>query len=95
LGNDRVLKSLSSGRWKVQTVAIIAILESYSKIVDALEGIADDQSQKEETIREAENLANKMQELAFVFMFTKWNEVLQHFHLTNQSLQEKELDLKT
>uniref|UniRef100_A0A674J5Q6 HAT C-terminal dimerisation domain-containing protein n=1 Tax=Terrapene triunguis TaxID=2587831 RepID=A0A674J5Q6_9SAUR len=76
-------------------LATSAILESYSKIVDALESIAEDQSQKGETIREAENIANKMQELEFVFMLTMWNEILQHFYHTSQALQEKELDLKT
>lgn len=76
-------------------MATSAILESYSKIVDALESIAEDQSQKGETIQEAENIANKMQELEFVFMLTMWNEILQHFYHTSQALQEKELDLKT
>uniref|UniRef100_A0A8C3HPZ8 Uncharacterized protein n=1 Tax=Chrysemys picta bellii TaxID=8478 RepID=A0A8C3HPZ8_CHRPI len=95
LGNDHVLKSLSNTRWEAHAVATSAILESYSKIVDALESIAEDQSQRGETIREAENIANKMQELEFVFMLTMWNEILQHFCHTSQALQEKELDLKT
>ena len=70
-------------------------MQSYSKILDALESIAEDHSQKGETILEAENIGNKMQELEFVFMLVMWNEILQHFHRTSQALQHKELDLKT
>ena len=76
-------------------MATSAILESYSKILDALESIAEDHSQKGETILEAENIGNKMQELEFVFMLVMWNEILQHFKRTSQALQHKELDLKT
>lgn len=38
-------------------MATSAILESYLKIIDALESIADDLSQKGETRQEAENIA--------------------------------------
>lgn len=50
LGNHCVMKSLSDTRWETHAVATTEILESYSKIAGGLENIAEDQSQKGETI---------------------------------------------
>lgn len=47
--------------------------------MNVLESIGKDQSQKGETIQEAESTATKMQEPELVFMLTRWNEVLQQF----------------
>ena len=52
---------------------------SFLKILEALECVAEDQSQKGDTRREANNIANKMQELEFVFMLNFWDEILQNF----------------
>ena len=56
-----------------------AILKSFLKI-PVLDCIAKDQSQKGDTRREANNIANKMQLLEFIFMLNFWNEILQDFH---------------
>ena len=65
-------------------MATAAILKSFLKILEALDCIVEDQSQKEDTRREADNIANKMQELEFVFMLNFWNEILQNFHRVSQ-----------
>ncbi len=49
-------------------MATAAILKYFLKILEALECIAEDKSQKGNTRREANNISNKMQELEFVFM---------------------------
>ena len=95
IGNERVLKSLSDTRWEAHAVATAAIIKSYSQIVEALENLSDDQLQKGETRREARNIANKMQELEFVFMLNFWNEILQKFHKTSKCLQSESAILQT
>ena len=61
---------------------------SFLKILEALECIAEDQSQKGDTRREGNNIANKMQELEFVFMLNFWDEILQNV------LQNEDVNLK-
>lgn len=76
-------------------MATAAILKSFLKILEALECIAEDWSQKGDTRREANNIANKMQELEFVFMLNFWDEILQNFHRVSQVLQNEEVNLQT
>ena len=47
-------------RWEAHVIAIESILKSYPQIVEYL---PEDYSQKGDTRREGENIANKMQEL--------------------------------
>lgn len=93
LQDKKILKSLSDTRWAAHSAATSAILESFSEIIDALESIADDQSQKGDTMQEAASLANKMMELEFVLMLVIWQDILQHFHKTSTALQQEELNL--
>ena len=66
--NESVLKSLSDTRWKAHATATAEILKSFLKILEALDRIAEEQSQKVDARREANNIGNKTQELEFVFM---------------------------
>ena len=93
LGQKPVVKSLSDTRWEAHAVATNAILDSYCEIVDALESIADDSSQKGETVREAENIVGKIQEFEFVLMLVIWNEILRHFNNTSKALQSAKTHL--
>ncbi|XP_038649470.1 LOW QUALITY PROTEIN: zinc finger MYM-type protein 1-like [Scyliorhinus canicula] len=95
VGNESVLKSLSDTRWEAHAMATAAILKSFLKILEALEYIAEDQSQKGDARREANNIADKMQELEFVFMLNFWNEILHIFHRVSQVLQNEDVNLKT
>ncbi|KAJ7324557.1 hypothetical protein JRQ81_017577 [Phrynocephalus forsythii] len=56
---------------------------------EALEYIAKHQSQKGDTRREANYIADKMQELEFVFRLNFWNEILQNFQSTPSSTNEE------
>ena len=49
--------------------------EIFPIILKKLDTIAEDQSQKEDTRGEANNIAYKMQELEFVFMLNFRNEI--------------------
>ena len=59
-------------------VATAVIINSYFKILDALEYLSDDQLKNCDTRREAKNIANKMQELEFVFMLHYFNGTLKN-----------------
>ncbi len=76
-------------------MATAAISKSFLKILEALECIAEDQSQKGDTRREANNISNKMQELEFVFMLNFWDDILQNFHRVSKVLQNEDMNLKT
>ncbi|GBP12569.1 Zinc finger MYM-type protein 1 [Eumeta japonica] len=71
------------------------ILETYNKIIDALDVISVDDMHKGETRREAANLSNKLQELEFVLMLVIWDEILQTFRKVNKVLQDPEVTLET
>ena len=60
-------------------MATAAILKSYLKILEALEYIAEDKSQKGDARREANNISYKRQELEFVFMLNFWNNICRTF----------------
>ena len=68
LSNEKVVKDLSDTRWEAHSAATEAIKKSFAKILEALESLADDDTQKGETRQEAEGLINRMQELEFAIM---------------------------
>ncbi|KAJ7335793.1 hypothetical protein JRQ81_013734 [Phrynocephalus forsythii] len=70
IGNENVLKLLSDTRGEAHAMATAAILKSFLTFLEAFEyaGISKDQSKKGDARREANNIADKMQELEFVFM---------------------------
>ena len=93
--NESVLKSLSDNRWEAHATSTAAILKSFLRILETLEYTAEDQSQKGDARREANNIADKIQEIESAFMLNFWNETLQNFHWVSQVLQKKDVNLKT
>ena len=83
LGDEKLLKSHSDTRWEAHAVAIEAVLMSYPQIIEALEYLPEDYSQKGDSRREVGNIENKMQEFAFMLIF--WEEIVQHFHRVSQT----------
>ena len=65
-------------------MATAAILKSFLNILEPLDCLAEDQSQKEDTRREANNIANTMQELELIYMMNFLNEILQIIHRVNK-----------
>ena len=51
------------------------ILKYIFNILEAVEGIAEDQSETGQTRREAKNIVNKMLELEYIFMLIFWDEI--------------------
>ena len=95
LGDEKVSKTHYHNRWEAHAVAIEAILKSYPQTTEALEYLQEDYSQKGDTRREAENIANEMQELEFAFMPTLWEEIWQDSHRVSQTPQNEHVNLKS
>ena len=59
LVNETPVRSLSDTRWEAHAVATEAILKSHPQIIEALKCLQEDQSQKRDTRREAENMQRR------------------------------------
>ena len=94
IGNESVLKYLSDTRWEAYAMATAAILKSFLEILEALEYISEDQPQKGDARREANNIADEMQELEFFFILNFGNEILQNFHRVSQVQQNEDVNIK-
>lgn len=70
-------------------MATSGILESCSEITDVFENAAEDQSQKGETVQEAENTSCKMQEMEFMFKHWPCGMLVYDTYCTSPALQEK------
>ena len=93
--NENVLKSLSDTRWEAHALATSAMLKSFLEILQALDCVSEDQSQKGDSGREANIIFDKMQELEFVFMLHFWNDILQNFRRVSKVLQNEDANIKT
>lgn len=74
--NALVVKSRSDMRWEADARATAAVISGYSDIIAALNSLYEDDKQKGEARRDAGNIAEKMQELEFVFLLELWNDIL-------------------
>uniref|UniRef100_A0A3B4ULL1 DUF4371 domain-containing protein n=1 Tax=Seriola dumerili TaxID=41447 RepID=A0A3B4ULL1_SERDU len=87
------LKPLSSTRWSCRADTTRALCENYPVIRQALQMMASDSQERQDTRHEAAALSNKLGKLETALMIVIWNTVLHRFKLTSDSLQN--IDLKT
>ena len=92
---SKVPKYLSDTRWEAYAKATEVVLESYSAITDALSHLYSDVNEKGDTRLQANNILQKMGELAFVFMLCFWTRVLRHFRKVSKANQKSQLLLST
>lgn len=95
INNEKTLKTLSTTRWEAHSNATNAVYDSFDIILEALEIIADDESQNTDTRYEATCIANKMQKFEFGFMLILWNSILTAMRSVSKSLQSEKADLQT
>ena len=69
-----------------------AILHSYDGIISALHQLHIDTTEKGETRNQAIHIFNKM-EFEFMVMLYLWSYLLDEFHKTSQSLQDRQISL--
>ncbi|KAL7400230.1 hypothetical protein ABVT39_008832 [Epinephelus coioides] len=92
---DLTLKSLSNTRWSCRADSTKALWQNYVKIREALESIAEDETEKRDTRSEASTLAVKLNKLETAFMANFWNTILTRFQLTSLQLQKADIELMT
>lgn len=85
--------SLSITRWSKRADAVSALVNNFAGIYNALNQLANDETQKLDTRHEASSLKNKIIKLENAFMAVLWHAILSRFDATNSYLQKVELDL--
>lgn len=89
------LKSLSSTRWSCRGDSTRALRENYVEIRGALQMLASNDEERQDTRREAAALYTKLGNLETALMAVFWDTVLHRFKLTSNGLQQRDMDLKT
>lgn len=79
----KVLKSLSETRWSARIDAVGAVHDGHPEVSIALDEIAKDVMQTNDTRFEALCLQEKHHEFDNIFLMIVWNDVLSKIHATN------------
>ncbi|CAM5080892.1 unnamed protein product [Natator depressus] len=90
-----VPKLLSGTRWSANAEAVNAVVLGYPIILEALESIKDDESQKSATKKDAKILSDAMHTLETGILCEVWNDLLQPFSRCSLRLQSTQIDLST
>lgn len=90
-----VPKYLSDTRWEAHANSVSAIEEHYGSLIEALNYLHSNESEKGDTRIQAGSLLAKMEELEFVIMLCLWTRLLQEFHKVSKTLQDPQITLCT
>lgn len=94
-GSALVVKRASATRWCARADATKALSRGYNSFQKALQVIAEDGTQKPETIHEAKCLLNKMAMKESVIMVGFWAAILERINGVSKSLQKDTIELQT
>lgn len=83
-----VVKRLSDTRWSAHTDAVKALCEGYANIQLALDSLACDVDQSQDTRLEAQSLSKKRDKLETVILNLFWNDVLNRFNGVSKTVQK-------
>ena len=89
----KVVKRLSDTRWSAHADAVNALCEGYAQIQVALNKLAEDADQTEETKIEAASLSKKMDKLEFAILALFWNRVLSRYNEVSKAVQKQDVNL--
>lgn len=89
----KVVKRLSDTRWSAHADSVNALCEGYTQIQSALDTLAKDSNQTEDTKLEALSLSTKMDKLEFVILTLFWNCVLNRYNDVSKTVQKQDVDL--
>ena len=94
-GKDLQIRNIYSRCLSSNDVYTVAFSETYSHIVEALRHIHNDDTEKGDTKRQAQDVLQKMDELEFVFMLPLWTALLKQFHKVSNTLLSTQILLTT
>jgi len=89
------LKNLSSTRWSARDDACKTLKNQWTSVLDALNSIEMDSSQKSITRTEARGIISNLERLETAFMTQFWGFILERLNSTNKKLQEVNIDLSS
>lgn len=87
------VKSLSDTRWSARDDACKSLNNNWKLIINALENLKNDKSQKPATRCEANGILQKLLSLETAFMSILWGHLLERFNLSSKRLQSVDMDL--
>jgi len=89
----RVVKRLSDTRWSAHADSVNALCEGYTEIQGALDTLASDTNQTQDTKLEALSLSKKMDKLEFVILTLFWNRILSRYNEVSKTVQKQDVNL--
>jgi hypothetical protein len=87
------IKGLSETRWSARDDACQSLNKNWSIIIDALNLIKNDETEKTLTRNEARGIVNKLNYLETAFLSIFWGQILHRFNITSKKLQSVNIDL--
>ena len=87
------LKSLSQTRWSCHYDAVKALKNNYDDILKIFKSFSENEDEKVDFRKEAENLFNKLTKLDTAILIIFWEEILERFNLVSKKLQSPGLDI--
>jgi len=87
------IKGLSETRWSARDDACQSLNKNWSLIINALNLIINDDTEKTLTRNEAKGIINKLNNLETAFLSIFWGQILHRFNITNKKLQSVNIDL--
>ncbi|CAI6352559.1 unnamed protein product [Macrosiphum euphorbiae] len=87
------VKGLSETRWSARDNACQSLNKNWSLIINALNLINNDDTEKTLTRNEASGILNKLNNLETAFLSIFWGQILHRFNLTSKKLQAVNIDL--
>lgn len=95
LKTTTTIKNLSQTRWSARNDACISIKKNWHDIIEALEKLIEDNTQKPIARCEAKGLLRKLNSLQSSFLVIFWSDILERFNMTSKKLQSINIDIFT
>jgi len=80
------VKSLSDTKWSARDDACKSLNNNWKLIINALENLKNDKSQKPTARCEANGILQKLLSLETAFMYILWGHLLERFNLSSKRL---------
>ena len=88
-----VPKSRSETRWSADARSVNSLALGYTHIIEALNIIANDTEEKNQTRLDASSISKKLNKLETSILCEIWNHILHSFNVTSKALQKAGLEL--
>lgn len=95
IGGNLTLKTLSTTRWSSRDDACRSLLQSWNEIINTLQNIENDDTEKGISRSEAKGLRKRLQPLETAIMAVFWGSVMNRINSTSKTIQSVDMDIST